>query len=111
MEKVQEQATKKFVESLICRDSKQGEPAQEFEAILRADGQPPSIGKLSLDSALGEPGHYYPIEPNTLDKYPLHGAILKLSGRTERLSVKHLQRCMTSTRPAYHIWFDGVVSD
>jgi hypothetical protein len=105
---VEQEKIKLLIASIICHDLREDEVRGEIEAILTADGLPPSIGKLLLDSALGEPGHYYPIEPDTLSKYPLRGAILKLSGRTERLLVKHIQRCETSSRPAYHIWFESV---
>jgi len=106
-EKVERHKTKQFIQSL-CQDLKQDEWPDPFEATLTADGLPPSIGQLSLDSKLGGQGHFRPIGASSLDKYPSRGATLKVSGRTERLLVTNMHRCPTSSRPAYHIWFEAV---
>ena len=106
-EKGERQTTKEFIESL-CEHLKQDEWPQELEANLSVDGLPPSTGIFSLDSRLAGQAHFRPTGKSSLDKYPLRGATLKVSGRSERLLVTNIQRCMTSSRPAYHIWFEAV---
>jgi hypothetical protein len=106
-EKIERQKTAEFISSL-CENLKQDEWPDPFKATLSADGLPSSIGEFSLDSKRAGQGHFRPTDGNSLDKYPLHGANLKVSERSERLLVTHIQRCGTASPPAYHIWFDAL---
>ena len=107
LNKTAKQKTEKFIASL-CENLKQDEWPEPFEATLIADNLPPSIGLFSLDSKRAGQGHFLPKDGSTLDKYPLRGATLKVSDKNERLLVTNIQRCMTASHSAYHVWFDAL---
>jgi hypothetical protein len=106
-EKVERQKTKAFIESL-CQHLEPDEWPDDLGATVTADDLPPSTGQFLLGSKLAGQGHFRPTDGSTLDKFPSRGAILKVSGRNERLLVTNIQRCLTCSRRSYHLWFEAV---
>ena len=62
------------------------------EATLFVGDQPKSIGVASFSMTEPSAGQFQPTSETPLENFPLNGAVLKLTGRDERLKLHQLQR-------------------